>query len=54
MPSRVNLSGDQADKSREFSNEQRMFVCELKMEGKKYPTISGLFTAKYGTAPPSR
>ena len=56
MPPRVSLSGDQEDKSREFSNEHRMFVCELKMEGKKYPIIRRRFTAKYGTdtAPPSR
>ena len=49
MPPRV-----QEDDFREFSPAEKMFICNQKMAGEKYPKICELFTAKFGKAPPSR
>ena len=42
MPPRVLEDGDQ-NQGREFSPPERMFICELKMKGEKYPNIAWLF-----------
>ena len=49
MPPRV-----QEDDFHEFSPAEKMFICNQKMAGEKYPKICELFTAKFGKAPPSR
>ena len=53
MPPRVLEGGDQ-NQGREFSPLERMFICKLKMEGKKYPNIARLFSEKFGKSPPTR
>ena len=53
MPPRVLEGGDQ-NQGREFSPLERMFICELKMKGKKYPNIARLFSEKFGKSPPTR
>ena len=42
MPPRVLEDGDQ-NQGREFSPLERMFICELKMKGEKFPNIARLF-----------
>ena len=55
MPPRVmNNQGDNRVVFREFSSEEKMFICKLKMAGEKYPTISRLFTEKFGKDAPTR
>ena len=39
---------------REFSPAEKMFICNQKMSGVKYPVIRDLFTEKFGKNPPSR
>ena len=53
MPPRVLEGGDQ-NQRREFSPLERMFICEWKMKGKKYPNIARLFSEKFGKSPPTR
>ena len=48
MPPRV------PNDSREFTPAEKMFVCNLKIAGEKYPSISNQFTQKFGKLPPSR
>ena len=38
---------------REFSPAEKMFICNQKVAGMKYPIICNLFTAKFGRAPPA-
>ena len=40
MPRRVIFDGVQDDKSKEFSPEERMFTCSVKMAWEKYHTLS--------------
>ena len=53
MPARVQKMGDTID-NREFSPTEIMFVCNLKLVGKKYPKIQQLFSEKFGKPAPSR
>ena len=56
MVPRVEDRGDQelVVLDREFSPEEKVFICNLKMAGEDYPTISTMFTAKFGKPPPTR
>ena len=51
MPPRIR---DNGDSMREFSSAEKMFVCNLKIAGEKYPNICKLFTEKFGKSPPNR
>ena len=53
MPARVQKMGDAID-NREFSPTERMFVCNLKLRGKKYSEIQQIFSEKFGKPAPSR
>ena len=43
-----------AEKKVQFSPGERMFVCQLKLAGDKYPNIKRKFMVRYGKTAPSR
>ena len=55
MPPRVQNQRDGAvHRSRLFTPAERMFVCDLRLRGTKYPEIKHLFTAKFGKNAPTK
>ena len=57
MPPRVQEHGDHRPnrgKGIQYSPEEKIFICNLKLSGKKYPEICHLFTSKFGKVPPNR
>ena len=53
MSGRVRKMGE-AIGNRKFSPTERMFVCNLKLRGKKYSEIQQIFSEKFGKPAPSR
>ena len=55
MPPRISNRGHHLPllQGREFSPAEKMFICNLKMSGEKYPNFVKLFTQRFGKSPPT-